>query len=262
LTRKLWLLNFVLLASAIALGSHVRENWREARRREAMLMSIDPPAAKGPGYQKVALLPPVTAATYLEVADKLLFARDRNSKVELPPPPPPPVEPPKPVMPPLPKAFGYMNWGGAKALLSEKSGASQRAYSPGEKIGDFTLVAVDRKNITFEWNGELVVKTWEELKDSAPAAPAPSTISTANTGGGPVLGGAMGDKPQLLTAEAKPPAPTDNSPKPSGPNPDAAGRAHSCAPGDTATVGAVVSGYKKTERMTPFGKACFWDPVQ
>src|SRR6202007_478773 len=84
--------------------------------------------------------PSVTATSYLEIAQKMLWSRDRNSQVIVDPPKPP--DPPKP-LPPLPTVSGVMDIGdGPIVVMSEKQNATSRGVRPGDMIGEFKLVAV------------------------------------------------------------------------------------------------------------------------
>ena len=99
----------------------------------------------------------------------MLFSRDRNPNVILDPPPPPP---PPPQMPPLPVAYGVMDLGaGPTAILAEKPGAAHRGYRTGEKIGAFKILAMNNHEILFDWDGQPVKKTLEELAEKKSTIP-------------------------------------------------------------------------------------------
>ena len=234
--RRLWLINLLLLAG-IASGSWFWWNRGiDAQRRRAAVLNT---AAKQSGQAPVeaaSTFQPVQPSDYLEVAQKLLFSKDRNPNVELDPPPPP-----KP-MPALPKAHGVFTLADPPSvILSEKAGSPQRGYRPGEQIGAFRVVEVTSQDVEFEWEGKRVRRKLEELTDktapppAAPAAaPAPAAAAPAQT-------------TTVISGAAKPPERSDQ-PKP-------------CELSDTTPEGTVVNGMKKGYSNTPFGRICRWDPV-
>jgi hypothetical protein len=231
------LLVLVILAS-IAL----RHRWLEIKAREEALLKRFVPS---PGAPTVPALPThaaATAAQYLEVAEKMVFARDRNPNVILDPPEPPP--PPKPV-PDLPVAYGVMNLGdGPTAILSVKSGAEHRGYKPGEKIGEFKVVALNNKEIVFEWEGKYLKKSFEELADRRPAvASAP-------------------EQPAQPAAAPPPQQQATTIGKAEGPGADMGNSTRACVPGDTSPPGTVKDGLKKVVTKTPFGDSCRWEPAK
>jgi hypothetical protein len=175
----------------------------------------------------------------LQVAQQMVFSRDRNPDVILDPPAPPP--PPKP-MPPFPVAYGVMNLGGGPtAILSEKAGAEHHGYRAGEKIGEFKLVALNNHEIVLEWEGKYVKKTIEELADRRPIvqekpAEAPQAAAPAAT---------------QITSVAEPKGPGTT---------DMGKSSRACVPGDTSPPGTVQNGLKKVVSKTPFGESCRWEP--
>jgi hypothetical protein len=120
LTRRILLLDLLLVGLTALACWQLRQEWLAAKaREEAMLRkSVRPVPPPPPGV--LPLAPPVTAAAYNEIAQRMLFSKDRNPVVvveTVPPPPPPP-------MPPLPTLLGVMNLGeGPVAILSEKANA-------------------------------------------------------------------------------------------------------------------------------------------
>jgi hypothetical protein len=244
LKRKLWLLNTILLACIAVGGYRLREQWRAARSREQAFLSQR--ASAGPAVSTSIPAPPaVTAANYLDVAQKMLFSRDRNPNVEIEPPPPP-----KP-MPPLPKAHGVMLLSDPPtAILSEKSGAAQKSYRPGDKIGQFKVVEVTTTEIEFEWEGKRVRRALEELADKGP----------------PVQAAAAVEPGAAAPASPAPAGPTANvigsnsSDSQAGPNNSSQPRP--CDPSDSSPEGTVQNGMKKVFSNTPFGRICRWDPVK
>ena len=241
--RKLILLNLVLVAGIGVLGWHLRSNWQqaEAHRQRVLKQHVKPaPAPVAP------VLPPVNgvnAAEYIDVAQKMLFARDRNPNVVLEVAPPPP-------MPALPFSHGFVDFGGdPTVVLSEKPDSSLKAYRPGAMIGDFKIVSVNREEIVFEWNGKQVKRTLAEIaaRNATPAQQA---------------------APQQQAAAAAPAAPPESTTKISGDNQLGPGKEmapgtgyYACQPGDTTPAGTVVNGVKLVKNPTPFGGFCRWEPV-
>jgi len=137
LKRKLWLLNFALIAVIAAGGWRLRKEAHDFQARKRATFGARVPVPAPPPPPPATPPPAVKAASYLEIADKMLWSKDRNSQV-IPDPPKPP-EKPKP-LPPLPSVYGVMNLDGPIVMMSEKSGARQRGIRPGEKIGEFMQI--------------------------------------------------------------------------------------------------------------------------
>jgi hypothetical protein len=243
LRRHLWVIDLTLLALVAWAGTALRDRWDESKRREEALLRQMIPALPPPSIPALPGINPVTPASYMEVAQQFLFSRDRNPNVILDPPPPPP--PPKP-MPALPAAYGMIDLGsGPTVILSEKPGAKHRGYRPGETIGEFKLLAINGRELTFEWDGKQVKKQLEEIIDKKAAestAPPPETA------------GAQQNKPaaQSLTSLA---------PVKAGPGVELGENSRACVPGDTSAAGTVQDGFRKVVNKTPFGDSCRWERV-
>lgn len=238
--RKLWLLNFVLLGLLGLTGWELRQSYSEAREREIRMFGRSMQDAPKPLSAPATAPQPVTAANYLEVAEKLLFSADRNSTVAIE------VAPPKP-MPDLPRAHGVMAFGGDPAIvLSEKAGARQRGYRAGETIGSFKLLALKGDIVVFEWEGQQIEKRVEDiLIRSAPAIeapPAPAVDANAAAAPGTTV---------LVSEPAK-----------AAPGVELGKQERACNPGDASAPGAVVDGMRKVISKTPFGDSCRWVPVK
>ncbi|MCX6623761.1 MAG: hypothetical protein NTY38_22390 [Acidobacteria bacterium] len=239
--RKLILLNLALAAAVGGLGWQLRSNWREAeaRRQQVSRQSVKPaPAAVAP------VMPPVTgvnAAQYIDVAQKMLFARDRNPNVVLD------VAPPKP-MPALPFSNGFVDFGGdPTVLLSEKAGAAHKAYRPGDTIGAFRIVSVNRQDIVFEWDGKEVKRTLAEIATRNAQAAQPAEQQQAAAPAEPATAGVTKISGDNLLGPGK--------------EMQAGSGYFSCQPGDTSPAGTVVNGARKVMNPTPFGGFCRWEPV-
>jgi hypothetical protein len=239
--RKLWLLNFALLALAVAAGSQLRGRWLADHARSKAKLRVPLAKVAAPPFTPAPEPPAVLPANYINVAQKDLFDPSRNPDVPVEAPPPPPPPPP---MPPLPVYHGAMNIGdGPVAIMSVTASGKHEAIKPGEMIGPFKLVDLTRTDLTLEWNGQTVRKElWELQNRTLPAEVAAAQHS---------------DNPGL-----KPPAPKPAARQESkGPGDITNFGTRICQPGDTDAVGTVKDGFKKVSIATPFGNACSWDPV-
>ena len=238
MNRKLLILDVVLAAVAIYAGFQFHGQWLLAKAREAATMNQKPPAPPPPQFTPLATAPPVLAAGYAEIAQKLLFDRSRNSTVVVDVPPPPP---PKPV-PPLPVYHGMMNIGdGPAAILSVNAASPQMEIHPGETIGPFKLVDVNSQEIALEWDGKIIHKTVDEILDRA-------VREVAADGNAPAPG-------------APPPPVLPVVKSALGPGEDTGRGYKTCNVNDNTPDETVVDGYRKVSIATPFGNACRWDPV-
>ena len=244
MTRKLIVLNLLLVALLALLGFQIRREWQTAAQRERAFLgkTVKPrPAQPLVPFVKPS---PLMAGSYAEVAQKNLFSQDRNSNVIVDPPPPVQEKP----LPPFPVARGVMLWDGVPptVVLSEKSNGPQRGYHPGDTIGEWTILSIDDKYVTFGWDGKEYQKRLDELLDKtlvaneAPAAAAPSAAPTNLT----------------------PPAVQSLSPAKAGPGLDIGGNMRGCVAGDSSPAGTVVDGMKKVVSSTPFGSVCRWEASQ
>jgi hypothetical protein len=240
LKRRLWLLNFVLIASIAAAGWRLRNEAAEfhARERAALRrrVAVAPAPAPPPAASSTAVVP----ASYLEIAQKMLFSKDRNSQVIVDPPKPP--EPPKP-LPPLPSVSGMMDIGdGPTVVMTDKKGGHSRGVRPGETIGEFKLVAVKGDELTFSWEDRTVTRKLDDLIDRGVADAGPATAG--NT-----------------AASAPAPAPAAVVGKPE-PGVQLSEGVSSCQTNDATPAGTVVNGMRKEVSPTPFGPACRWVAVK
>lgn len=241
MNRKLWLLNFALLALAVAAGFQLRSRWLADRTRSRAKLHIPLAKVAAPPFTPAPEPPATLPANYLNVAQKDLFDQSRNPDVPVEAPPPPPPPPP---MPPLPSYHGAVNFGdGPMAVMSVTASGKHEFIKPGETIGPFKLVDLTRSDLTLEWNGQLVRKELWELQSRA----LPAEVVAAQHTGNPGL---------------KPPSPAPAARQESkGPGEQYSTGSRGCQAGDTDPVGTVKDGFKKVSAPTPFGPACIWDPV-
>ena len=235
--RKLLLLNLVLLALASAAAWQLRVRWLDGKAREQKLATSQVKPAAVAAMEPARPPQPASAVAYGDVAQKVLFSRDRNPTVTVQ------AAPVKPV-PPMPVLYGVMDLGdGPVVILSEKQGGVNRGYSLGEKVGDFTLVAVESEELVFGWEGQEIRKKFQELRPQ-PGTPAPQAATAA-------AAASPGAVVQSVTALAD-----------AGPGPQVTANMRACVAGDTSPAGTVKDGYRKVLTQTPFGSNCRWEPVK
>jgi hypothetical protein len=241
--RKIWLLNLALVALAGTLVWQLRAHWRTTVSHEREVL------AKTPEPKPVIPPPPppaVKAATpgeYIDVAQKTLFARDRNpNPIEDPPPPPPPPPPVKPV-PPMPVYRGQMAIGGPPVVILSVQGAEQKSYHEGEDVGPFKLIAFDREKVTLEFDGKKIEKKVSELQPKEAPPPPPAQ----NAGAAPA-------QAKSLSGPAKQETPSFGN--------DMGGGFRGCAAGDTSPAGTVLQGFKKVVATTAMGQSCHWEQIK
>jgi len=240
--RRLLLLDLVLLILVVLAGVLLKQRWQVAHLREMTLLQQRIRPIPPPAISPLAQVSSVTGAMYDDVAQNMLFSRDRNPNIIVEPPPPPP---PAPLVPALPRAHGVIQFGDqSQVILSEDAGGKEKSYRPGDDVGPFKLLAVNDTHILFEWNGLRILKTIEEITDhSAPkeeTEAAPKAASAA-------------------PAAAKQQAAT---PKEAPSNIDMGHDTKACVPGDTSPSGTVANGMRKVVTSTPFGPSCRWVPAQ
>jgi hypothetical protein len=254
MTRKLVLLNLLLVALLGAAAWQLRENWLAARAREQALARKKVPPEPAPVVPAAAPVPPVQAATYLDVAQNMLFSKDRNPNVVIE------VAPPKPV-PAFPEAHGVMDLGaGPTIILSEKAGGPQKSYRNGDKVGPFQIARLTTSEVVLAWEDKEFPKKIEELKPKATAVQAPAELATGN----------RPPQPQPVRGTFYPPTPPEKAleaqdalrPKDGSPGLDVGGTARVCVPGDTTPAGTVMGGYRKVVSQSPFGRSCRWEPIR
>jgi hypothetical protein len=237
--RRLIALNVVLAVLAIWAGIEWRSQYLAAHARERLMYNAKVPPQPALPLPPLPAQQPVLATGYNEVAQKLLLHPSRNPDIAVDPPPPPP--PPEP-MPPLPKYHGQMNLDGdVVAILSIGKEPTVEEVKPGGTIGQFKLVDVNTRDITFQWKDQQVRKALDQVLDTSQAQ---AVVNSANSA--------------PAAAEAAPPPPAIKSQV--GPVGDVSqfGR-RACDPNDSYAEGAVVDGWRKVLSSTPFGKACYWD---
>ena len=239
--KRLLIWNLLLAVCATAGIYELRRVWMDTRAQEDAVLLRKTKAPKVDVPAPPAKPAPFQAISYNDVAQKMLFSKDRNPNLE--PPPPPPLPPPPPPMPALPHLYGVLGLPtGAVAIMSEKGGGPQKKIRVGDPIGEFKIAKLDTERITLDWKGKLVEKTIDEMLDR--------TVVAAAADAGPAR-----------AALAAPPPPS--GPPGMGVEIGASGQksVRACLDQTTETSppGTVLEGYVKTSRPTPFGPACRWE---
>ncbi len=261
MSRKIILLNLALVALLASAGWLLRARWREARahQRAVLEQTIPPKGVFAP--PPPAPVRPVAAAEYFEVAQKMLFSKDRNPTVVVDIPKPPPV-PPEPPIPPLPTFYGTISlFGDSVILLSTGTGkdAVQKSYRAGDNVGPFKLVDFDRDNITLEWRGKTVNSSLQKLVAKNEPPPQPSAAQQPPAPA-QVTSLAPAAPPSAATSIGSSSAGGDNRTPTLGVDMGAGFRA--CAMGDTSPAGTILNGYRKIVAATLMGNSCHWEPVK
>lgn len=248
MTRRLVALNLLLVALTAAACWRLRAVYVEREQASMrffaqqvqplappMVLIPDPPTA-------------LAAANYLEVAQQLMFSRDRNPTVIVE------VVAPKP-MPALPLYYGMINLGdGPKVVLAVEKDKGQRSYRVGQQVGDFTLVAIEPAGLVFEWEGKRVPAAYSEIRDTKPAAQA---TTQAASRAAPAASTQQAQRPASAQA-----ATSIGSTSTAGPGVDTGSDVRPCVAGDNSPAGTVSGGFKKVLANSPFGKSCYWEKVR
>jgi hypothetical protein len=251
LNRKLLVLNTALGIGVIYAGIQLHSEWVAAKARQSTMPGLPPKPTlvvpPAPLPQQPAVLP----SGYIEVAAKDLFDASRNPDIPKDPlpPPPPPKDPP-----PLPSFHGMMDFGdpqGPVALITENNVAGHEEVHAGEMIGEFKLLAFDRKEMTLEWEGKVLHKRLNEggsERAQVPARPAAGPAPLELNGVVP------GQAPQQAAEQ-----PTRQQDL--GPGVQMTDSVRACQAGDTAAPGTVNGGYIKQVNNSPMGAQCIWRAI-
>lgn len=236
--KRLTALNLLLV---LLIGAGVWRLYTRTQQRAAEEQAFLARKAQAPPAPIVALPDPpaeVRPADYLDIAQQLPFHPERNPEVIVEAPAPKP-------RPELPRYYGVMNFGGApRVVLSVATGQPQKSYQAGERVGEFTLLAIAGDGLTFEWDGETINAPFQAIRDKTPPRPAGKA------------------KPAPEKGAAKPAAKTVSAEAARGPGIDLGANFKGCVDGDDSPPGTVAGGYRKLVSETPFGKSCRWEKVQ
>ena len=81
MSRRLLIINTVLVLALISAGMKLRQLWLEAKGREQAILAQRAKPLPPPAVPAAPGKPAITPASYLEVAQKMLFSKDRNPDV-------------------------------------------------------------------------------------------------------------------------------------------------------------------------------------
>lgn len=252
--RNLLALDALLLALCVLGVWRFTEFRRERLAEQASFLKRREIAVPAPVVLMPPRLAPITAGSYVEVAQKVLLSADRNPSVILD------VAPPK-VMPALPRAYGAMDLGeGPRVVLAVAHGSPQRSYAAGETIGEFKLLAITQAGVVFEWDGKQVAARYEQMRDVA--ADQPVRTATASTPAAVSAHAAPAQGAQAAPAAGAAGVQTIASNSNAQGKPGAgSGFARSCQAGDTSPAGTVADGYRKVVQDLGMFKNCYWEKV-
>jgi len=232
--RHLFWANLALLTVCVAGVVHLRRQWVSTSAGEQAVLQARLRLAPPPHLPPAPVVEPVKAAGYGDIAQKMLFSKDRNPTVVVEPPPPPKAIP----MPALPLFHGVVDLGdGPMAILSEGPKGPHRDYQAGDNVGAFKIVSVNDEELVLEWDGQTITKRVEDILDrGAPAPAAP----------GPVVAAKPAAPPPVVTRA------------PAAPGGELSPGIRACQPGDRSPAGTVADGMRKVLKPTPFGSRCYW----
>ena len=250
MSRKLLLINVLLLGLVILGVAELVRQTQDAQRRYALIRDLAP-AKEAPAYPAPASPPRVRQRDYLPVVDRLLFSQDRNPIVE--------VEVPPEVIeerPDFPLLVGLMDLGdGPIAMMAATARGTPRPVSIGEKVGDFTFVAAQGETLTLEWKGQQFEATEAELTGADGAEP--------------------GREPRVQTRAPvrRPPAKSSTRLGPDrsksvstkhyiGPPLSGQSGSRSADPADGVADGTESDGFVRRVRQMPFGVQHWWEKKQ
>lgn len=252
MSRRLILLNVLLLALIGVIGWQMRVTYLRSVEAQKKFLSRQP-AVIPPAAVVFPPAPPQTSASaFFQVAEQVLFSRDRNPTVIIEKPPPKP-------MPAFPRYYGMMNFGaGPRVILASSSGGQQKSYVTGDAIGEFKIKTITSTGLEFEWDGKPVKASFSDMKDTQAQQAAEAAASRSS--GAPASRAAA----TPLAETPKPAAATSvgGGGNVSRPGVELGGGNRGCTPGDATPSGAVVDGYRKIITQTPFGGNCRWEKVQ
>jgi len=236
----------VLLSAA---GWEMRQRWLQAREREKALLAQTVPDAPTPTVPQIPPVTPVPAANYLEVAQNMVFSKERNPNVVVEEKPPEPV-------PSFPIVYGTFDLGdGPSVFMSDKAGAPQKTYRVGDPVGPFRITDLSRTAVTLEWKDKKFEKTLAELKPKPTEQEKTPQVAVAAPPAEP-------PKAQGVTSDEGLKEVQKEMSKDGLPGVNVGAQARMCSPGGTAPAGTVQGGYRKVVTATPFGQSCRWEPVR
>ena len=252
MNRKLLVLNTALGIGVIYAGIQLHSEWVAAKARQSTMPGPAPKPAAVVPLAPLPQQPAVLPSVYEKVAQNDLFDASRNPTI--PVDPPPPLPPPK-NPPPLPSFHGMMDFGdpqGPVALITENNTPGHEEVHAGETIGEFKLLAFDRKEMTLEWDGKVLHKRLNEGGSERAQAPARPVAGPAPL----ELNGVVPGQAPQKQADEQPTRQQDL-----GPGVQMTDSVRACQAGDTAAAGTVNGGYIKQVNNSPMGQQCIWRAI-
>jgi hypothetical protein len=236
-SRKLLILDIVLIAIVAFAGVQWRNAWKASRQREAARLNRPLKPLPPPPVTPLPAPDPVIATRYAKVAQNMLFDPSRNPTVVVEKKPEPPPPPP----PPLPTYRGMMNLGdGLVALFRVPGQSGLQSFRVGDAVGPYKLLDINSEAITLEWEGKKFYSGVSQTPDQPSQDKGADLARTAAP---------------AVTAAPPPPALK-------GPGEDSGRGYRNCTVNDGQAEGAVVDGFRKVLYTTPFGQACRYEPVR
>ena len=245
--RKLAILNLLLCSFIAAAGWQLRQMSLTAGNRDQKVLkqqlraSTSQPLPPTPGAQ------PLAAAVYGDIAQRMLFAKDRNPTVVVD------EAPPKP-MPPLPTVYGVIQFtDGPTVIMKEKQGSPERGVHLGEQVGEFRLISANGEELVLEWNGQKIARKLDELTErGGKTAPPVASVQQADS----PVSNAPAASPRTTAVT------TTVGKQEGGFGVELQGGFRACQAGDTSPGGTIREGMKKVAIDSPFGQYCRWEPVK
>ncbi|MBI3210451.1 MAG: hypothetical protein HYZ37_16325 [Candidatus Solibacter usitatus] len=235
MSAKLWILNLLLLGGIVLSVRQWMETRQMAAERDMLQLNQTVKPAPAPPQAPVPIAPPLQASSYVDVAQQLLFSKDRNPNIV--------VEQEKPKVPPaFPRFYGVMDLGDGPMAILGAARDRQRPYKVGETAGEFLVSAIGKEQIEFEWDKRKFPKKFTELQERETASQETPRAVAVNTPAAPQTPAAVTGKPSL--------------------GPDMGAGMSGCAPNDPSPAGTVLDGKRKVITATPFGQVCRWEPVR
>jgi hypothetical protein len=250
MNRRVVFISFALLALAGFFVWLLRAHLRDEKAHQLAVLTragqkkqqLPPPPIDGPQ--------PVLAAQYLDIAQHMLFSKDRNPTevVEVKAPPP------KPPLPPLPSYFGQIRLGEPAILLCASN--AQQTYHAGDQVGDkdkYVIVSFDQEKIKLAFNDESVEKKLDDLRPKDGSKSPCSRVAQAAPKQQP-----QAARPQDSSAVSL----GSNEKKDEVIGADYGSGFHGCVAGDNSPDGTIKDGYRKVISHTLFGQNCHWETVK
>lgn len=250
-----------LIVAAGAVVWHGHLVWREDEaKRQRLYAPVKPAPVAAPPAEVKPETP--QAVKYADVANKNLFSKDRNPTVVIDPPKPAEVK----KMPSLPVLYGVLGLpSGTRAIMAEKRGEPSKPVRAGDTVGEFKVVSLDTRRVTFDWDGQQISKPVDDLIDRSAAAPgvAASPAAAPPAPSSPAQAPAGGLAPVTSSNTAGAAASTNVTSPKIGREVGAPGvSVRGCVAGDNSPAGTVIEGYRKQIVSTPFGNQCSWIPAK